>query len=760
MVSIASCTSTDEENTRTQWAPLSRTDSEFVSFAKQQILQRHADVIIVNVSIESTEATKEKIAVVVFRDGQTDFASVIDNAGVVVPSEEFFARDRDLRAARYGRLSPNLQAQLNEFIEKGEPIEVELVTPVVLSEPTLDSLPNERLVSIDEFDKWRERQVAQRVQLISAGKQAAKTWIIKQRGEIVQDLPAAPVILVRIMPDALRALDAQSGILQARLTEHLDTQLLGDYAGHASMNYSPPSGYLAGGGNCVGSCDGGLLTVGIFEGNSVASSTSTTIPALAKNNSRLGGYTGPFAVVYRISPTTCTTDTNCDPNVGTFNQDILSKATCQIVTAGSTQKYCVQAHPTYVAAAIGSSGTYAYDTLQPGGVVDPSPNVASGTSFVSSGAWKVRYRYDNQDGTTTANHYNFWFTSADGSPTAVYINRSAGPTSNDYDWALRTYGVLMTHAQGNDGASGVSACGLLRNILCIGSYNYNTHAAIGTHQISGFSSVGNPAVLTSLERPHLLGPGSHTEGSGLHVPRIDVAVGNSTMLWGEHWLPNDFNQVRGTSFSAPAVLGLAIQAHQYEGFFSALAYPVVNKAVMLASTVDIKDSAGNYDGRIGRSNVWFPQPADAADGGGQINANYTRQILDNNYYAYSDVVNNQFVSCGTGCREYVVGTIAVPAQQQVRVALAFPSCASLTTNPIIANDFDLVLTAPGNVFDPCTKFVASTSTNSEVEMVETTACLSAKTHTIRLRIKNGAQLASCLGFTNERVGLAWSLRTP
>jgi len=745
----------------------SQADLNLAALARRTIAKNHTTSTVVNIAVESASFTGKHVATVVYRENDVDMASVVDASGTEVATEEFARQDHERATATFGKLSPGLFEQLAALEARGLPLIVEFVTPVTLSEPSFDSGPREDLVDIEEYDKWRSRWVAETVRLINVGKQGARAWLHRSGGEVIEDSSGAPVISARIAPAALRSLATEPGIVLARLPEHPITHLDGDYAGHASMNYSPPTGYLAWGVNCVGSCDGGKLTVGISEDFSVFSGIDIDA-TIAKNNLRLRGVTYPNALVTRYPATSCSTDTDCDENSGTINQYTLSKTLCRALNlptppATTAPKYCVAAHPTYVAAAIGSYGVYSYNTDQPDDLLDNLPNVPANTTFDSSGAWNVRHRFDNSDSDSIGAHITFLFAPSGPPETsgypAAYVNRSAAPTSSDYDWALRAYGVLMTHAQGNGGAAAASDCGLLRNVLCVGSYNYNTYNSISTHQISSFSSTGNPSVLTSLERPHLLGPGSHTEGSGLHVPSIGAAIGSSTMLWIEHWLPSSAASVRGTSFAAPAVLGVAIQAHQYEGLLSALAFPVVTKAVILASTVDIQSAtSGVYDGKIGSSNTWFPQPSDAADGGGQINSNYTKQILDNNYYAYSDVVNSQFVSCGANCREYVVASVAVPAGQSLRVALAFSSCTSMGNNPTIANDFDLVVTAPGNLFDPCTKFISSASVNSEVEMVETNSCLAAKTHTIRLRIKNGAQLTACPGFTTERVGVAWSRR--
>jgi hypothetical protein len=210
-------------------------------------------------------------------------------------------------------------------------------------------------------------------------------------------------------------------------------------------------------------------------------------------------------------------------------------------------------------------------------------------------------------------------------------------------------------------------------------------------------------------------------------------------------------QIAASSFAAPAVLSAAIQAHQYEGWFSALAYPMVNKAVLLASTQD-----ANADGAIGLSTAWSNQPSDAEDGAGQINLALVKQVLDNDQYTWNDVQDSSFASCGTGCRRYVAASIAIPANARARVALSWQACMlTKEDTPTINNDLDLVLNC-GSPWDVCGGSYTSNTISSELEMVERPGCPSSKTCSVEVRIKNGATLAACGSTTSERIGVAWS----
>jgi hypothetical protein len=240
--------------------------------------------------------------------------------------------------------------------------------------------------------------------------------------------------------------------------------------------------------------------------------------------------------------------------------------------------------------------------------------------------------------------------------------------------------------------------------------------------------------------------------SGLHMPDPGTPPGNPGMLH-SFTLGGNTAQIVGTSFAAPAVLAVAIEAHQYEGFFSALAFPVVNKAVLLAATQD-----ANNDGPVGKSNSWSTQPSDAFDGAGQINMLRLKTILDNNRYTYQDLTDASFTSCGTNCRQKLLTTIAAPTDYVPRVALTYQKCMTNSNgSPVLNNDLDLVVTASGSQFT-CSTFYTSNTTNSETEMLEFGTCPGARTYSVYVRIKNGATLQPCSpSDTTERVAVAWNL---
>lgn len=378
-----------------------------------------------------------------------------------------------------------------------------------------------------------------------------------------------------------------------------------------------------------------------------------------------------------------------------------------------------------------------------------------GTTLPASGAWRVDYRVGNN---VSMAGFDFLIAAPFGTgPATPYLNRSQGIVSDYVNWAGRAFGTFVTVASGNTDAGVVNGA-RLKNGMVVGAYSYLSYLDQSSHRrttgidgVHGSAFVNDATVDAALERPHILGPGFHQpSASGLHLPAIDVGVGQWDMRTADYSGPP--NQIFGTSFAAPALLGAAILAHQYEGWFSALAFPMVNKAVLLASTVD-----ANNDGNIGKGWVWFPQGSDAEDGAGQVSFFNVKRILDSNTYTYFDLSDSNFSSCGTNCREFIAASVSIPGNSSFRAAMAWQSClTSETGTPTLNNDFDLVLSC-GSPFIICGGTIASSSITSEIEMVSKAACAAPKSCSLRVRIKNGASLAACGSTTTERVGLAWRL---
>ncbi|MBP9087746.1 MAG: hypothetical protein KBG15_16625 [Kofleriaceae bacterium] len=558
-----------------------------------------------------------------------------------------------------------------------------------------------------------------------------------------------PSIIARV-PAGLLASEFLNGANVAAIEKHTlqPSQLMSDHAGHYSMNAQQLTGGVCG----ALPCDGLGFVVGLFETEAGAVSVGK-VGGVARNNSRFSTSLVSDAIVYSTQPTPCTTDAQCSVAgiVGVANGHF-----CAAAVPGSSAKICVQEHLSNVAASIGMFGSYAYNTVELQNP-DPSVNVPTGTSLNAAGAPNIKLRIANDYPIVHVAQLNFLVQPGGSAVPALYVNRSSSGDVTSFNWAARAYGTFITMSSGNDSNSTAVACTSLKNGLCVGMYDYQTYNDLTTHRIAATSSGGNTLLDPTLERPHLLGPGNHTATtSGLHLPKITTSVGTNNLVNSSYLNnPPTITQLRGTSFSAPAVLSAALQAHLYEGAFSALAFPMVNKAVLMASTQD-----ANNDGAVGKSRIWSAQPGDAVDGAGQLNLARTKTILDNNQYYTANLSNASFVSCGTNCRQIVVATPTVPAGARVRVALAWQTCAiNSGGNSTLINDLDLVVTRNGTIFEGCEKSVTSNTVTSELEMLEMGPCVSDKTYTIAVRIKNGATLASCSASdTFERIGVSWSIR--
>jgi hypothetical protein len=431
----------------------------------------------------------------------------------------------------------------------------------------------------------------------------------------------------------------------------------------------------------------------------------------------------------------------------------------------------VQDHLSWVAASVGMNGSYAYNATVPGGA-DPLANVSlPSPTFASTGTWNVDYRIGN-DQTSVGLDFLIAPPPPDpqqscqqsNAPPTPYINRSQSNVGDVINWPGRAFGTFVTAASGNFSTS-IVACARLKNGMCVGAFDYSTSDDPSTHHRTdlgpnlgnvGSSFLNDTAFDPTLERPHLLGPGNHEAAlSGLHMPSIDVDPPSTQMRHADYAFPS--GGILGTSFSAPTALSAAIQAHQFEGWFSNLAYPMVNKAVLLASTRD-----ANNDGPIGKFSTWSQNAnpsngnVDAEDGAGQIKFDKVSAILTNNQYARVDLADSNFVSCGTNCRKYTVTSLVVAPSTSTRVALAWQSCMIAEGSvPQLNNDLDLALNC-GSPLIQCGGTTISSTATSELEMLERPSCTFQRTCSIEIRIKNGAPLLACGSTNTERVGVAWS----
>jgi hypothetical protein len=662
-----------------------------------------------------------------------DLALVVDATGRRTMAADFWRSEQAARLAAFGRMTPELFAKVHDRDSPDES-DVEITIAVDLPETQLLMDGTDVRVATEDFERWFAQHSNEQQARIAEQKQRILDTLHSNGGRVIANFRGLPIIRAAVSRATLLNPDMHRGdVLSISSIPEEGGELLG-HAGRASML----EGQLVGG-TCGGACDGGLIDVGLWEVDS-----ATFFSGLARNSARINA---PSSVVtaYMNTPKPCSSDADCSGPSDVFRS-------CRAVASGGP-KQCVQDHLTWVAASVGMNGGYAYNSTVP--TSDSNANVPAGTTLPASGAWRVDYRVGNDPSMAG---FDFLIAPPPSTgPATPYINRSQGIVLDFVNWAGRAFGTFVTVASGNTDAGVVNGA-RLKNGMVVGAYSYMSYVDQSSHRrttgidgVHGSAFVNDATVDSALERPHILGPGFHQpSNSGLHLPAIDVGVGQWNMRTADYSSPP--SQIFGTSFAAPALLGAAILAHQYEGWFSALAFPMVNKAVLLASTVD-----ANNDGNIGKGWVWFPQSSDAEDGAGQVSFFNLKRVLDSNTYTYFDLSDSNFSSCGTNCREFIAASVSIPANSSFRAAMAWQSClTSESGTPTLNNDLDLVLSC-GSPLIVCGGTLASSSITSEIEMVSKAACTAPKSCTLRIRIKNGASLAACGSTSTERVGLAWRL---
>lgn len=661
-------------------------------------------------------------------DVSRGFAVLSD--GSVLPNEELRDREQARAYERFGKLSPEL-FELQAGLEDDDVISIAIMVRgewVNYSPTDLGTDPIVSAEDLKEYIAWH--RATQRERIISA-KKPVRDLMASAGVPESEDLEGIPMIVVSspvwfLRSKVLNENSAVSSIFAS--ISATDSELLG-YAGQGSMNES----VLTGGG-CGGDCDGGAgaFDVGIWERTDETNLNSgVAYGGVANYHPR---YWSTMNVNMKVAASACVQNTDC----GTSGQRCHGG-------------FCRGEHVSDVVANVGIVGSYVYGGT--GSPSDPTPNAPGNVTFPSSGAWAIDVAVANQiTGNAELDNINWLLNSHQG----IYINRSASGLSQSgatvTDWAARTNGTVFTYANGND--VNIESCKNVWNGLCVGFYAYNTFDQTSTHRwFQGAGAVGstylNPAASPLYERPHLMGPGGHQDAtssiSGLHLPDIE----NTSMMTRLHL--GAAGEIYGSSFASPQVLSAAITATQYEGYFSALAFPVTTKAVLLASAVD-----SNADGAIGTGDVWsHGSGVDYKDGAGQIWFTHVKSILDNNNYAYRQLTDASFVSCGTGCREYTVATVTVLFGKHLKAALVWNACGDGVHQPLMNNDFDLYVVRPAS----CGGALQSNAgLTSEIEMVRESTCtpFPSGQWTIKVRIKNGATLALCYAETTEPIGVAWS----
>ena len=279
------------------------------------------------------------------------------------------------------------------------------------------------------------------------------------------------------------------------------------------------------------------------------------------------------------------------------------------------------------------------------------------------------------------------------------------------DYIVRYIWDTVTASAGNNGNCAskgyVNSVGSGFNTIAVGNYDDSGTVESTDNVMWPTSSWEDPISLHGdREKPEVSAPGA----------KIKTTIMSPTMSC-------DMDEIgSGTSFSAPAVAGLAADLMQVNPALRI--FPESMKALILAGATD------NVEGSARLSEK---------DGAGGVNALTSYTSVVNNRYTWRSVVAGSFDANG----DIIVNMGWVNAGQRVKVALVWDSTpsADYVTDPLKA-DLDLYVVGPG-------QFQGSASWDNSYEVVDFTPTVSGnfqiKVHKFRFE-----------GF-NEYLAVAWSL---
>ena len=638
---------------------------------------------------------------------------VFDDTGTAWTKQDLLQLEIEAHRARHGFLSHELHETIARAASE-EPIDVIVYVDAGLADTVVPEEPPADL----SFEEWHGAYREEKLARIAERTVPVEVMLLERGAKDVRVLDELAMIRAGLPADSLLDTALNQSLYVRGIELRGDERyVLRGYAAHGAMGEAVFDA-------CGSYCEGSGQDVVVWESD--ADNAIAQLDFFPTYNTRFGDR----SISQQLAPDECETAYDCD-----FVPGISSQMGYQCSGPLNEPKVCVGEHSTYVAGAIGMVGTY----------------TQRGSTFNGAGAGGVAFHYAN-DGRIEGLDWALAIPS-------LFINRSQSADFSPVhamhramDLAARYDFALITQASGNSGTANVDCKGW--NTVCVGSYDYKVWNSRTDDRISLFTSYINPSSNAGLERPHLLGPGNHnastssgSSGSPLFLPDSRATPSNPNQMTDYFKGPDQGSNVfpvAGTSMAAPAILGLAVQFYLYEGPFQ-MAHSAMRKVVLMVGSLD-----ANADGALPGNTKWN-SATDAKDGAGAPEGARIKSILDNNRYRQLNLTNSSFVSCGSGCREYTVATVSVPANRTFRAGLADYSCAGTApiTNTLI-NDFDLVVSRQ------CLESgsLLSTSTNSEVELVQS-FCELSTSNTIKVRIKNGAALQLCGSSTSEPVSVAW-----
>ena len=279
------------------------------------------------------------------------------------------------------------------------------------------------------------------------------------------------------------------------------------------------------------------------------------------------------------------------------------------------------------------------------------------------------------------------------------------------DYIVRYIWDTVTASAGNDGnclQNGyVNSVGSGFNTIAVGNYDDAGTVKFDDNTMWPTSSWRDPLSLhNDREKPEVSAPGANIKTT-IMAPNFDCNIDEIGS---------------GTSFSAPAVAGLAADLMQVRS--SLRVYPESVKALILAGATD------NVEGAAGLSEK---------DGAGGVNALTSYTSVVNNRYTWRYVVPSSF----DASRNITINLGWVNAGQRVKVALVWDSTptSDYVTDPLKA-DLDLIVNGP-------TQTLYSASWDNSYEVVDFTAAASGN---FQIKVHNYR-----FDGLNEYVAVAWSL---
>jgi len=279
------------------------------------------------------------------------------------------------------------------------------------------------------------------------------------------------------------------------------------------------------------------------------------------------------------------------------------------------------------------------------------------------------------------------------------------------DYIVRYIWDTVTASAGNNGFCSskgyVNSVGAGFNTIAVGNYDDNGTVDSADNVMSSTSSWEDPISLHGdREKPEVAAPGTNIK----------------TTIMAPNFNCNNDEIGSGTSFSAPAVAGLAADLMQARAGLRV--FPESVKALILAGATD------NVEGAAGLSEK---------DGAGGVNALTSYNSVINNRFTWRYVTPSSF----DASRNITIDMGWVNAGQRVKVALVWDSTptSDYLTDPLKA-DLDLYVYGP-------TQAQYSVSWDNSYEIVDFTAATSGS---YQIKVHNWR-----FDGVNEYVAVAWSL---